>query len=156
MKKILMGITIVLLLCGCDNEIEDEKNKYLAYKSNLKEQESFTKDEDLPCDITISIDRVNEEEISYRAIIDNVKEDMYNVRALLIHDSFTEDIFPSVGIFEEKEDLIKDNEEVKGLQLVGYIETTKEIDEIDLELRIWIEYTTASGKIKNIYYKTTE
>lgn len=159
MKKLVVLIFIIFIV-GCSNvkieqneEISKEKEDYLAIKNELNNIEEYISDEELPCDITISVDRVNNEEISYRAIIDNPKIDMYNVRALLIHDYFTEDIFPSIGIFDKRENLLLNNEEVRGISLVGYIETTKDIEELNLNIKLYIEYTDNEGNVKEIYYK---
>ena len=159
MKKLVVLVFIIFLV-GCSNikieqneEINKEKEDYLAIKNELNSVKKYVNDDDLPCDVTISIDRINKEEISYRAIIDNPKIDMYNVKALLIHDYFTEDIFPSIGIFDKTENLLIGNEEVKGISLVGYIETTKDIDELNLNIKLYIEYTDSDGNIKEIYYK---
>ena len=159
MKKLVVFLFIIFLV-GCSNieiepneEINKEKENYLAIKNELNSVKEYVNDDDLPCDVTISIDRINKEEISYRAIIDNSKIDMHNVKALLIHDYFTEDIFPSIGIFDETENLLVGNEEVKGISLVGYIETTKDIEELNLNVKLYIEYTDSEGNIKEIYYK---
>lgn len=159
MKKLVVLIFIIFIV-GCSNvkieqneEISKEKEDYLAIKNELNNIEEYISDEELPCDITITVDRVNNEEISYRAIIDNPKIDMYNVRALLIHDYFTEDIFPSIGIFDKRENLLLNNEEVRGISLVGYIETTKDIEELNLNIKLYIEYTDNEGNVKEIYYK---
>ena len=159
MKKLVVLIFIIFIV-GCSNvkieqneEISKEKEDYLAIKNESNNIEEYISDEELPCDITITVDRVNNEEISYRAIIDNPKIDMYNVRALLIHDYFTEDIFPSIGIFDKRENLLLNNEEVRGISLVGYIETTKDIEELNLNIKLYIEYTDNEGNVKEIYYK---
>ena len=165
MKKIIVVFGFVLIfLVGCsgdvkvavDNTVEEEKNDYVTYKNNLQNASEFTLEEEFPCNVTTSIDRVNEEEVSYRVILDNPKVDMYDIKALIIHDYFTEDIFPSIGIFDETEDLIIGDEEVKGIQLVGYIKTKEEIENLNLELRIWIEYKDVTGETKTIYYKPTK
>lgn len=162
MKKLVVLVFVVFMV-GCSNvkieqneEINQEKENYLAIKSELDNVKEYISDDELPCAITISLDRINEEEISYRAIIDNPKIDMYNVRALLIHDYFTEDIFPSIGIFDKTENLLLDNEEVRGISLVGYIETTKDIKELNLNIKLYIEYTDNEGNIKEIYYKLND
>ena len=165
MKKIIVVFGFVLIfLVGCssdvkvavDNTVEEEKNDYVTYKNNLQNASEFTLEEEFPCNVTTSIDRVNEEEVSYRVILDNPKVDMYDIKALIIHDYFTEDIFPSIGIFDETEDLIIGDEEVKGIQLVGYIKTKEEIENLNLELRIWVEYKDVTGETKTIYYKPTK
>lgn len=159
MKKLIILLFAVFIV-GCssvkietDNTIVEEKEDYLAIKDELNSVDKYISDENLPCDIKISLDRINKEEISYRAIIDNPKTDMYNIKALLIHDYFTEDIFPSIGIFDEAENLIVGNEEVRGISLVGYIETTNDIDKLDLNVKLYIEYSDSEGNIQKIYYK---
>ncbi len=164
MKIIIPIVLTFFLVVGCNGEVEvndskviqEEKQDYLVYKSELKEQENFTKQEDLPCDIISSIDRINEEEVSYRIILDKPKENMNNVKALIIHNYFTEDIFPSIGIFDEPTSLLVDSQDVRGIQLVGYIKTTKDISDINLELRIWVSYVNDNGEKKDIYYKPTK
>lgn len=162
MKKLIMLLFAVFIV-GCssvkietDNKIVEEKQDYLAIKDELNSVDKYISDENLPCDIKISLDRINKEEISYRAIIDNPKTDMYNIKALLIHDYFTEDIFPSIGIFDETENLIVGNEEVRGISLVGYIETTNDIEELDLNVKLYIEYSDSEGNIQKIYYKVND
>lgn len=159
MKKLIILLFAVFIV-GCssvkietDNTIVEEKEDYLAIKDELNSVDKYISDENLPCDIKISLDRINKEEISYRAIIDNPKTDMYNIKALLIHDYFTEDIFPSIGIFDEAENLIVGNEEVRGISLVGYIETTNDIEELNLNVKLYIEYSDSEGNIQKIYYK---
>ena len=162
MKKIIM-LLLAVFIVGCssvkietDNNIVEEKEDYLAIKDELNSVDKYISDENLPCDIKISLDRINKEEISYRAIIDNPKTNMYNIKALLIHDYFTEDIFPSIGIFDEAENLIVGNEEVRGISLVGYIETTNDIEELDLNVKLYIEYSDSEGNIQKIYYKVND
>ncbi len=165
MKKLIVVLGFLLIfVAGCssdvkvlvDNTVEEEKNDYVTYKNKLQNVSEFTSEDDIPCDIITSIDRVNEEEVSYRVILDNPKVDMYDVKALIIHDYFTEDIFPSIGIFDDPLDLIIGDEEVKGIQLVGYIKTKDAIENLNLELRIWIEYKNVTGETMTVYYKPTK
>ena len=164
MKKLFLIFGLVFILAGCSNQVEigidedveDNKLAYLDIKDNLTNQEDFSNLEDIPCNITASVDRINEEEISYRIIIDDPKVNMYDVEALLIHNNFTEDIFPSIGILDETESLLVDGQDVKGISLVGYIETTKEISEVDLELRLWLKYIDEEGLDHEFYYKVDD
>lgn len=152
--KILLILSL-LLITGCKNIEEEDKSEYLAIKSNLLESSNFKETTDLSCDITVSVDRINAEEVSYRVIIDNPKESMHDIKAMVVHNYYVEDIFPSIGLFDDKESLLVGNEDVKGIELVGYIDTTKDIGELNLELKVWIKYTTDDGEVKDIYYKTT-
>ena len=160
MKKLVVLVVFIIFIVGCsnvkienNNKISEEKESYLAIKNELNAKEEYISNDELPCNVTISVDRINSEEISYRAIIDDPKVNMYNVKALLIHDYFTEDIFPSIGIFDDPENLIIGSEEVKGISLVGYIETTKNIEELNLNIKLYIEYIDDEGNINKIYYK---
>lgn len=152
MKKVLL-LVLPLLLVGCSKDkLTLEKDEYLVFKEELLEKNNFTNEEDINFDLTISVDRVNEEEISYRAIIDNPKENMHNIKAILVHDYLTDEVFPSLGIFDDTIDLIIDDENIKGINLVGYIKTTKEIKEIDLNIKVYVEYTDDNNKVKKVYY----
>ena len=156
MKKFLIiSITLIFCLTGCNKttKIDQEKEDYLAIKQDLLKNNNFIQEEELPFDLNIYVNRVNDEEISYRAIIDNEKENMHNVKAILVHNYFTDDIFPSIGIFDDGVDLLTNSEEVKGISLVGYINSTKDIN--NLEYRVYIEYKNDNDEIKKIYYKST-
>ena len=162
MKKILSMFVIILSVTACynavvevgiDEKVEDNKVTYLDLKNNPAKRDIFNKLEDIPCNLNVSVDRTSEEEISYRVILDNPKTNMKDIEALLIHNEFSENIFPSIGIFDDKASLIVNNEDVKGIELVGYIETTKEFADLDLELKLWLKYNDDENKEHEIYYK---
>lgn len=155
MKKLVV-IFLSFLLIGCSKDkITLEKDEYLAYKEKLANKSEFTDKENINFDIKIDITRVSEEEVSYRVIIDNPKENMHDVKGILIHNNFTDSVFPSIGIFDEPVDLLVNDTKVKGIDLVGYIETTKEIKDLNLELRLYIEYTNDNNEVVKIYYNST-
>lgn len=113
MKKLL--VLLCFLLVGCSNSVYDN------YVKELKNSEPSS---EIPFDIEFNIDNVNENRIIYQVIIDNPKVDARNVKALVIHDAKTEDIFPSVGIVDETINL----NEQKGIILMGYINKTEDIN----------------------------
>lgn len=157
MKKILF-ILLIFFIVACDysNVSEEAKNEYINKKEELTKKEKFENIDNIPFDITISLDRINEEEITYRVIIDNAKEDISNIKALLIHDYFTEDIFPSIGILDDTINLKHNAEnEEKGFMLVGYINTKEPLEKLKIEFRLLVEYTDIEKKEHKIYYKTT-
>ena len=114
-KKFL--ILFIVLLTGCQKSVYDD------YVNMLKNTNEVS--EELPFNIEFYIDNVNEERIIYQVIIDNPKEELKNVKALVIHDAKTSDIFPSVGIVDEEVTL---NDENKGIILLGYINKTSDIN----------------------------
>lgn len=155
MKKISLLIIISLfLITGCNNQEENEKSEYLAMKSKLLETSSYTKQENIPCDITVNIDRVDDEKVSYNVILSNPKEDMRKIKAIVVHNYYNEDIFPTIGLFNKTTNLFTSDKE-KQLKLKGTIDTTTDIDSLNLELKVFIKYTNQDGKEKDIYYKTT-
>lgn len=154
-KTLLLLVLLLIILSGCKNKEEDEKSEYLAMKSELLENEEFTNSEDINCDITFTLDRVDDEKIFYSVVLKNPKENMNDIKAIVVHNYYTEEIFPTVGLFDKKASLIVDSPNESELELSGTIETTDDIDDIDLELKVFIEYIDDSGNTKDIYYKTT-
>lgn len=158
MKKLLICLAFIslLLVIGCkkDTTDQEEKSDYLAMKSDLISKTDFNQGEELNLDISISVERIDEETISYTTYLSNAKENMNNMKVLVVHNYFTEDVFPSIGIFDETKNLLTNDK--NNISLVGYIETTKDIRKLDLELKVWIQYTDDDGEVKDIYYKTTK
>lgn len=154
-KTLLLLVLLLIILSGCENKEEDEKNEYLAMKSELLENEEFTNSEDINCNITFTLDRVDDENIFYSVVLKNPKENMNDIKAIVVHNYYTEEIFPTIGLFDKKASLIVGSSNESELELSGTIETTDDIDDIDLELKVFIEYIDDSGNTKDIYYKTT-
>lgn len=152
--KSFIFICLSLCMVGCSkDDVYEEKEEYLKLKEELLNKKEFTNSNDINFDINFSFDKLTEEEISYRAIIDNPKENMYDVKAILVHEYFSDDIFPSIGIFDDKIDLLLDSDEIKGFSLVGYISNTKENN--DLNIRLYLEYKDDNNELKKIYYNST-
>ena len=115
MKKILLVLCILLI--GCN-----KTTIYDTYVESLKENNNVSVN--IPFDIEFYIDNVNENRLIYQVIIDNPKIEASDVSVLVIHDGKTNDIFPSVGIVDDKVNL---NIE-KGIILLGYINQTSDIN----------------------------
>lgn len=154
-KKSLILIISLLILTACENQEELTKSKYIAVKSNLLTKESYTKNEDLPLDITISLDREQEEVVTYEVLLSNPKEDMHDIKAMVVHNYNNEDTFPSIGVFDDSKELLTTIENTNSIKLNGEIKTSKNISKLNLQLKVWIEYTNNAGEKKDIYYKTT-
>lgn len=152
MKKKYLLLVPMFLLIGCTNKLEEEKSDYLTYKSELQEAKEFKTEEELECNIDFDLQRVSSEKLEYIVTISNPKVNMYNIKALLIHDHFTEEIFPSVGIFDDTVNLLTTDEE--SLKLVGTIQTEKNIEDTDFKL--YLEYTDSNNLKNYIYYKVTK
>lgn len=155
MKKIYILLLLsLILISGCENKEEATKNQYIAMKNETLNEKNYTKDS-LPVDIVTTIERIDEESVNYKTTITNPKENMHDIKVLLLHNYYNDDIFPTIGIFDEPQELlINDNDDAQ-LTLEDTIQTTKNISKLNLQLKLLIEYTNDSGEKKDIYYKTT-
>ena len=152
MKKLL--VLILLILCvGCSQE-EVMKTTYNTYMKNLlsvNENSSY-----IPCDIEITYDKITDNEVSYQITIDNPKENMRNINIVVSHDKETDDGYPSIGVFDldpinlsveqTKED------PSKGIVLVGYFKYSGELDNLDAEFKISINYVNDAIEEKTVYF----
>lgn len=152
MKKLL--VLILLILCvGCGQE-EVMKTTYNTYMKNLlsvNENSSY-----IPCDIEITYDKITDNEVSYQITIDNPKENMRNINIVVSHDKETDDGYPSIGVFDldpinlsveqTKED------PSKGIVLVGYFKYSGELDNLDAEFKISINYVNDAIEEKTVYF----
>ena len=149
MKRILLILPLILLM-GCTNEVEDNKYAYLTYKNELQEQDEFNENV-IDFNTFFNIERVNEEVINYNLIINNPNVNMYNVKALLIHDYSLEEAYPSSGIMDEAQDLLKgSNDKIK---LEGTIQTVEDISNV--KFKLYLEYTDDNGEDNKIYYQVS-
>ena len=150
-KRILLFILLIIVLTGCSNkELTKEKEIYNSYISLLdKVNESSN---EYPFDIEVSLDKLTDKIVRYQVIIDNVKENIYNIEAVAVHNIETDDIFPSIGIFDDKENL-EVGKKPPGIILVGYIDTDKEIEDLNCKIKVLVKYEQDNNK-KEVYYVT--
>ena len=152
MKKIFL-LLIIFLITGCTNQKALEK-QYYKYINDVNECDYFA-NESYPFDINITLKKLNDEYLIYHVYIDNPKEDLYDIKALITHNYKTSDIFPSSGLYEEPLDLLmqEDNKDyVKGIILSGYIETDKNIEDIDITFKALIKVKNKLGYYEEFCY----
>lgn len=156
MKKVLV-ILLVFVFAGCnlftkdeikENKVEKERNAYIKYVKNVKKIEKSS--ENLPFNIEVKYDKLKDEEVRYQVVIDNPKGEIYDIKAVAVHDKQTDDIFPSTGIFEEPMNLLPNNKP-EGIILVGYIPYAGLIDNFECEIKVIIEYTYENKKHISYY-----
>ena len=145
MKKIIIFLTI-LLFTGCNSNYKTYNN----YKKELENIKKTTKN--IPFNIRIKNDRLSDNIIRYQMELDNVKQDITSVSAIIVHDKKTNDIFPTIGIFDEKINIYK-NKKPKGLYLVYYIDSKEEINNKNIEYKVLIKYKI-NNKSYKVYYVT--
>ena len=155
-KKIVVVVILLMLVTGCNNKVEEEKNEYLDTKAILETNSDFSDMDSFPCEVTVSLDRVDEESISYNVLFHDARENMNNLKILVIHNQYTEEVFPYIGLMDSKSrSLMINSEDNKEINIKGSLESTNDIDDLDLEFRIWMEYVDDSGDKHTVFYKTT-
>ncbi len=148
MKKLLILLPL-LFIVGCTNKMESEKYTYLAYKKELQNKEVFDENDDADFSSYFNIERENNEIVNYSIIIESPQINMYNVKALLIHDYASDTVYPSVGIFDDPVNLLEGSSDK--IILEGNIQTTDDISNINFKL--YLEYQDEDGLSNKIYYK---
>lgn len=144
MKKILIILLLIFFLCGC-TKVSKEKEEYLNYIAELKKVNESSRE--YPFEIEVKYDKIIDQEVRYQVIIDSVKEDITDITMIAYHNKRTSDIYPSIGIFDEKESLLKDKKP-SGLILVGYIPYKGDLKDFNITMKVLVKY-----KIKNKEYK---
>lgn len=156
MKKLFLLLILFLLITGCSKGIDGEKDVYNNFIDELNNVSSYSKD--IPFDINVVLEKDIDGELTYTVIMDNPKEEVKKIEAIAIHNFKTDDMYPSIGIFDDKLNLIpnkidKDNNIVEGIILVGYIKYTGSVDDFNGIIKVLIRYQDSNGKMKKIYYK---
>lgn len=156
MKKIVIVLSIILVICGCTNKLDEDQLIYNGYVEELKELPK-TNTIDHLVDVDIELEKEKEDEITYRVTIDQPKEKMKEVEVFVYHNQKTEDIYPSLGVFDEKVNLIPNlkankDDNVKGIVLVGYIKTKKKLEEFHPTIKVMISYNNEDNERQKIYY----
>ena len=155
-RKCILLLFILIILSGCENTSKEEttKSEYIAMKNQTFDDKNYN-NEALPVEIITTIDRIDDETINYKITITNPKENMHNIKAIVVHNYYNEDTFPSIGVFDETKELLIDDDKKNELVLKNSINTTTNISKLNLELKMLIEYTNDNGETKDIYYKAT-
>ncbi len=156
MKKIGIVLIVIILICGCTNRLDENQLIYNSYVEELKELKKTNTTKDI-VDVDIELEKNSKDEITYRVTIDQPKEKMKQVEAFVYHDQKTEDIYPSIGIFDEKVNLVpnlkKESENnTEGIVLVGYIKTKKELEEFHPTFKVMILYNNKDNERQKIYF----
>ena len=160
-NKILIIFLIFIslfILVGCTDKkekttakkevnVETEKDIYIKYVKKLRKVKEST--EDLPFSVDVVYEKLKGE-IRYQVVIDNPSKDITNIKALAIHDKQTDDVFPSVGIFDETLNLIP-NEKPSGVILVGYIPYEGDYEKFETEMKVLISYEMDNEKFESYY-----
>ncbi|MDD3822039.1 MAG: hypothetical protein ACOXZW_01440 [Bacilli bacterium] len=161
MRKILFVLSICIIISGCcfNSVLPEQKNYYEMLDKLNNTTDKYQ--EDLPFALKIYIDKINEFELMYRVIIDSPTYELYNLSALVIHNYETEDIYPSIGVLDEKVNLVpnyidKENNYVKGINLIGYIPFNEDISAFKGEFRILVNYDDQFGVNHELYYQNNK
>lgn len=152
MKRLIVCLCVVICLVGCDQK-KEEPTLYEQYVEELEQQTTFV--DDYPFSIEASTEQITDDEVMYHVIIDSPQEALYQVKAMVIHDKKTEDIYPSIGVLDEPVNLVPGyiNEEegcVKGIALIGYL-PYQNLSSLELSFRLMVEWQDQSGISHKIF-----
>ncbi|MEG1597045.1 MAG: hypothetical protein RR359_02070 [Bacilli bacterium] len=147
-SKIIAIGAIILLVVACTKG-NIKKEEYIHLVDKLEQSDKFLTT--FPFNIEVKLTRILDDEVSYKVIIDKKDNNLKQIKAIAIHNMKTTDIYPSIGIFDKPIDLLV-NQDKKGIILVGYIKTKKDIKDLELEIKVYVEFINDEGKlIKNMY-----
>ena len=147
MKKLLILLLFLLCLVGCSKEQPQESDYEIAVRE-LESASLFS--QDYPFTVEASVEKLTDQEMVYHITIDSPKEELYQVKALVMHDKSTEDIYPSIGILDDSIDLIPGKEDVKGIVLIGYLPYQDE-SSFDLSFKLMVEWKNKENITKKVY-----
>lgn len=145
MKKILICLLLIFFICGCTSS---DKKEYLNYINELKSVEKSSKS--YPFNIEVKYDKLIDQEVRYQVILDDVKEDIKDIEIICYHDKKTSDIYPSIGIFDDKESL-KKGKKPSGLILVGYIRYKGDLEDFNITMKVLVKYKINNKEYKKYY-----
>lgn len=139
-----MFIFLMLFLSGCKNE---ESKETIYYKELINELSKVNESSlSIPVNIEIKVEEMPNNFLRYTALLDRNGQVMKDIEAILIHDKETDNVFPSLGIFEDKITLNNESKEL-GIKLTGYVENGDNIN-----FKFLIKYKNSEEKLKKYYY----
>ena len=139
MKKFFLVI-LLFIFSGCTNNEINDYNHEIEKLSKITSSSSS-----LPFQIEIINERLIKGEISYKIIIDKPIYDLKNMQVMVYHDKKTNNIFPSIGVFDEKVNLLKNDKNNKGIILVGYIKTNEILEKLKITYKVKIKYNNKTS-----------
>lgn len=157
-KQIIIIIISMLLLIGCTtNSYKEEKELYNHFINDLMKAKLEDFSDDLPFNLNVYFDKVSDSEITYRIIIDEPKIIMNNIKVIAIHDQKTNDIFPTIGIFDQPLNLIPGDidltlNKVGGIILVGYIPYQGKLEDFKCNIKVLLEFEDESSHLNRLFY----
>ena len=145
MKKYLLLFCCfgsLLLLTGCENQ---QNKEYYQAVEELQSVSTFDTEKDFQ--LELSVVPFTDRELQYQLILDEPNVLMQDIQLLVIHDQETDDIFPSLGILDEKVTLDPEHMTTKGIILTGYLPNPGDMSLFYAEFRVMLSYTTVDQNV---------
>lgn len=151
MKKMIMIILCVFILSGCHQETNISLEDYHQFVNALDQQTQFQETSDF-YDITLIVNQIDEQQFRYDVIIDNVQEELINVKAISKDNSGSNAYYPSLGIYDDEMVILdsytaKDEHRYKGINLSGITSVNP------VEVSVLVEFEDQHGKVHQEYFK---
>ena len=151
MKKILVTMLCLTLLCGCQSnkiDINEERAQvYASYITAIQDNENFM-EESSYFDISTAMNKISENEYRWDVIIDSPKVAMYEIQILAVERNVIgtlrdDKIMPSFGILEEEVyNMIPNQVDLNKGYVEGFILSgMTELPEVTIEVMVvWTGY----------------
>ena len=151
MKKLTI-LLLILILTGCGSNVNQKG--YDLYLKELKAAKVAINDS--PYNVSVSFDKLTSDEVVYQIVIDGATKTLSNLKVLVYHDQTTDDVFPSLGIFDGQYNLItaatkEDKVNIRGINLVGYIPFKQDLTKFKMTIKILVMYDDGGKTIKNYH-----
>lgn len=157
MKKIILVLTILLLLCGCDEvgkENIDPNQRYYSLIDNINEHDSFL-DHSNYYSIKTDMAKINDG-YRYYITIDEPKCALYDIEALAIEKNvdYSTNMAANVGIFDEKEYSMIPNQKNVDKGFVSGLVISGITDSPETTLYIYVSFKNSDySNVNNEYLK---
>lgn len=157
MRRLLLVMCLIILTGCTSKEYSEEVNQYnrLIKEVNSYSEKDISKE--IPFAISVYFEKLIDDELTYRVIIDNPTENIKSITAIAIPSVKTKDVYPTSGLFEKPLNLIPDNIDLKknnakGIILIGYIDYKGNVEDFNGTVKVLIKYNTNEKVDNKIYY----
>ena len=108
----LLVIVLSLFLCSCKKVDEEVKkaNLYKDYVNEVLNVNEEVKNDKL--DVKFEVNELSNDYLNYAVYVNTNHLVMKDVIAILVHAKESENLFPSIGIYDDKDSFDKDSEKL--------------------------------------------
>ncbi|MGN1399422.1 MAG: hypothetical protein ACI4WG_05445 [Erysipelotrichaceae bacterium] len=152
MKKICICLSLLLLLAGCQSKTlqpdQEKYNSYLSYYQSILDNDIEMSSSQC-YDITLIVNKLDEQEYRYDVIIDNPRVAMYDIKALAVVNDLTiaidqENMMPCIGILDDNHYNMIPNQVDNEKNFVSGLDLSLVSSSSSLKISVMIEWKDSS------------